>query len=145
MDKQPIGYCAVICPALDFYQSYFIHDDELSREGAQQMKLMGLMSAPVASPYGALQAVLAEAAIANNHGALMAASRALYTEAVPYYYVLANKQSMGTLTSLHKIEASSIDVARAMIEDLHEVREIKRRLVNKISTRDGQGRRMGFH
>lgn len=145
MDSQPVGYCAVISPKLDFYQSYFIYDDEVSREGASQIKLMGIMAAPVANPYGALQAALAEGALTNNNGVIMAASRALYSTDAPYFYIIADKQSHGTATSLHKIDASSIEDARAKIEGLPEVQDIKRRLMGKISTRDGQGRRMGFH
>ena len=131
----PCGYCALVCPDLDFYQAYYINDTPELRQGSRQIKLMALSTAAMANPFGTIQAVFAEAAIENNTGAIAATALALHSEKKRFFYVIADKQSHGTTTSLHAISASTIDEAREFIEKLPEVIEIKERLVANLNKR----------
>lgn len=146
MNPNTVGYCAVVMPTLDHYQAYFIVDDEGMRANAVAMQVTAMMAIGEADPFGTLQAAFAEAALENNQTAVGAAALALKGVAqASYFYVLAEKEPMGTRTSLHKLDATNVDSARRMIENLPEVLEIKRRLLSKLSMRDGGGRKKAFH
>lgn len=136
-----VGYCAVVSPQTDFWQGYFIRDNHSIRQGAQQMQMMAMMMASHANPYGSLQAVLAEGALAGNSAAIASAALALRGSDTPYFYVLAQVEPNGTTTSLHQIDAASVEEARAKIEAAPEVVAIKKRLTERMGLRDGMGRR----
>lgn len=143
--QNTIGYCAVIAPELDHWQAYYIIDAPAFRTAAAQMKLLSLGMATMANPFGAIQATLAEGALKNDEGVVGAAALALHKEERPYFYIIAEKRIHDTKTSLHAIEASSVDEARDKINNLPEVLAIKKRLTAKMTTRDGQGQRRAFH
>jgi hypothetical protein len=141
-----IGYCAVIVPSLDHWQAYYIIDTETVRQNAVNLQMGALVAASKANPIGSLQAALAEGAISNNQSVVASAALALRgVVKLDYFVVIANPEPEGMRTSMQKLDASSIDEARKMIDNLPEVAEIKKRLTTKLSMRDGRGRQRAFH
>lgn len=141
-----VGYCAIVMPSVDHYQAYFIQDTPDIREDSEKVRGLAIAHLMSANPFGTLQAAFAEGALRNHTGVVATISYALReVSGDDYFYVLAHIEAEGTRTSLHRLDATSVDEARALIEKLPEVLEIKERLLAKLSMRDGSGRMSAFH
>jgi hypothetical protein len=143
-----VGYCAVVCPKIDFWQGYFICDIPELREGAAmaQMLSLALVSADQANPFGSLQAALTQCAIEAETGKVGALALALKSASKePFFIILADVGLSGTTTQMIPLKATNVEEARKEIDDNFEVRQIKKRLLTKMVMRDGSGRREQFH
>jgi hypothetical protein len=139
-----IGYCAVILPKIDQWQGYWIVDDPTLSQSAVQAQIMAMASG--SHPLGVLQAMMVEASLHNNHTGVGVAALALKgMMQTNYFVVIGDKQSAGTVTSAQPLRSTNIDDARAEIDNLPEVKEIKQRLINKVGIRDGLGRMKATH
>lgn len=134
-----VGYCAVVLPHLDHYQAYFIVDTPSARASALEMGLKAMLAMGPARSFGAVQAVLVEGALTSDENVVAGAGLSLRnTSGSNYFYVVATREAHGTRTELHKLEASSPDEARDLINALPEVRAIQERLLKSVMEQDGK-------
>lgn len=124
-----IGYGAVIVPALDEYQGFFIRDNDTIQPHATTAMMTAMVSG--AHPVGALQAVIVEGVLNKNFGLVGAAALALvgFTK-MKFFVILGNKEPEGTRTEMRSLKARTIEEARAEIESMPEVEKLKHNLID---------------
>lgn len=146
--KDAIGYCAVIIPDFDFWQGYWIvQNDEMNKQ-AVLMQMNAIMAAGMgASPIGALQSAMVEGAIISEPAVVGAAALALKgMTRDAFFVVMGDREPQGTRTEMFKLKATDIDAAREEIQNLPDVQAIKDRLAAQLVSGvvEGRTRTKGF-
>lgn len=128
-----IGYCGVILPEQDFYQSYYVIRDKPVPDQAMALLMSAIALAPLAVPIGSLQAALVEGALTQNQPIIAAAAYALSSQMhEPYFVVIGHPGPEGTRTSAEALAVDSVDAARKAIENHRLVKEMKVRLLKGL-------------
>jgi hypothetical protein len=124
-----IGYGCVVVPDLDEYQGFFIRDNDMTcRRETNTVMLFAMGSG--AHPIGALQAVCVDAVLKKDWGQLGIASLALASLTKhKFFWIKASKEPEGTRSEMFPLKATTVEEARAEIDRLPEVIELKNHLV----------------
>lgn len=131
---QPVGYCAIVMPDIDYYQAAFIIDAPEAAATALSMSLAAMLKMGPQGVFGAMQAALVEGVLTSNPALISGAGLSLRNSSGNnYFYVVASKDAKGTRTELFEIEADSPEHARDMIHALPQVLDIQRRLAKSAA------------
>lgn len=127
-----IGWCAVVLPAEDAYQGYFIRrSEEAAVVGVQLAQLALAVQSDGVDSMGAMQAALVEGAVTGRQDLIAGASLVLADTVAPYFIILAYREPGGTRTELKPMRAREPETARAEFEAMPEVAAIKQRIADK--------------
>lgn len=129
-----IGYFAIILPDMDEFSGAFLIDDE-SREAEVNMTMASAMVSG-SNPYGVLAATMVEGAMTGRQDVLAVASRA-YSALTKhrFFYVVGHKEPGGTRTDIRLFKATTVDGAREELNNVPEVLEIKRKIMERSAGR----------
>lgn len=133
----PIGYCAVIVPKLDYWQGLFINETsagnrlidktmellQLNPEKDNRQELLDVFT-------GTLVHCVMETDLQTKAGPLIEAVSQLIDSR--YFYLTADHEQRGIRSEIQLLDAKSIDEAREQIETLPVVMEIKHRLLKHV-------------
>jgi hypothetical protein len=126
--EDAIGYGCVVVPELNEYQGFFICDNADMRRETNTIMLFAMGSG--AHPIGALQAVCVDAVLKKDWGQLAIASLALASMSKhKFFWIKASKERAGTRSEMFPLKAATVEEARAEIDRLPEVIELKNHLV----------------
>ncbi len=131
-----IGYFAIIMPEEGEFSGAFLTDDP-STNSAVNLLMAGAMASGV-NPYGTLAATIVEGATSGRADIVATAARA-YSALTKsrYFYVVGRKDSGGTHTEIREFEARTVGDARAELEQVPEVIEIKNRIMERLKDQRG--------
>jgi len=126
-----IGYGCVVVPSLNEYQGFFINDTPDLR--SQINRTVGLAVMTGQHPIGALQAVIVDRALNRDWTRVGVTALALANlTKVNFFWIKAEREPEGTRTEMFPLNATTVEEARAEIDAIPEVIELKRRLVESL-------------
>lgn len=126
-----IGYCAIIMPAIDEYQGFFLIDDPTTFSQVNMMMLTAVASG--VNAYGALQAAMADAALTGREDILKTAARAYSgLSKERFFYVVAEQvEGGGMKTEAIPFKAKTIATCRKELEALPITTAIRERRASR--------------
>lgn len=129
-----IGYGCVVVPELDEYQAFFIRENESITREATTVMMMAMATG--AHPIGSLQAVIVDGVLKKEWGQVACASLALTgLTKHKFFWIKASKEPEGTRSEMFPLKATTVEDARAEINALPEVIELKQRLMASLGQR----------
>lgn len=143
-DPNILGYCGVIVPVAKFWQGYFLDrrllphaQDIMARLRAHPTwgvrTLTALPGTDEQELVGALCAVLVESALTDDRQFVGACAVALsLVMDNPYFLVVGDRRAEGTQTTFERLDVSSIDEARALIDSDPRVAALKQALLDDL-------------
>lgn len=128
ISEHTIGYGAVVLPALNEFQGFYLVDDPILHKDAVKAQMMAMLGGPD-NIIGALQATVVESVLMKN--ALLTCTTALALHGITkmkFFWIKASKEKGGTRSEMFPLKATTIEQAQHEVNHLPEVLEIKKRL-----------------
>ena len=128
ISEHTIGYGAVVLPALNEFQGFYLVDDPILHKDAVKAQMMALLAGPD-NIIGALQATVVEGIVTKNFTLTGTAALALHgITKMKFFWIKATKEPGGTRTEMFPLKATTLEDAQHEVNHLPEVLAIKKRL-----------------